>query len=222
MGNDHGIRKGGRCRCQQQAGPRASCPALISSPAPRDCRSFILAALLSQQSWQQVLRASWNPGLGRSEPQILSDPSCKDPRSDDNGLKHDGGACQPQTRGCPDATGMGSALHSLGPQTLLAVSPSSYLLHPTRVSPWDPYLGAEPPGSFGWGGTPGWPLSPSAQRLSPSVWHRGRGPHAGPSGLTPSPGPPAGPLMNSVISAAIREDRDFVNEERHRANEGTG
>lgn len=28
--------------------------------------------------------------------------------------------------------------------------------------------------------------------------------------------------MNSVISAATREDRDFVNEGRHRANEGTG
>lgn len=51
---------------------------------------------------------------------------------------------------------------------------------------------------------------------------QGRGPHAGPSGLTPSPGPPAGPLMNAVISAAIREDRDFVNEGRHRAREGTG
>lgn len=56
------------------------------------------------------------------------------------------------------------------------------------------------------------------------MWHRGGGPHASPRGLAPSPGPPAGhagPLMNSVISAAIREDRDFVNEGRHRANEGT-
>lgn len=38
-------------------------------------------------------------------------------------------------------------------------------------------------------------------------------------------GPPdghAGPLMNSLISAVIRQDRDFVNDGKHKANEGMG
>lgn len=50
-------------------------------------------------------------------------------------------------------------------------------------------------------------------------------PTPAPEGLPPPRAPQAdtaGPLMNSVISATIREDRDFVNEGRHGANEGTG
>lgn len=42
------IKLGGR-GSQQQAGPQAPCPALISSPALKDCHSLISATLLSQQ-----------------------------------------------------------------------------------------------------------------------------------------------------------------------------
>lgn len=60
-GNDQGVHKGGRGRCQQQADPRASRRALISPPALLDRCSFISAFLLSQQPRP---RASHNPGLG--------------------------------------------------------------------------------------------------------------------------------------------------------------
>lgn len=61
-------------------------------PALRDCCSFILAALLSQQSWPPALPASCNPSLGCSEPQTLPDgPPGKDPRNDDDGLNQNRG-----------------------------------------------------------------------------------------------------------------------------------
>lgn len=70
---------GGGCRSSRQA-PWAPRPALISSPAPQDCCSLILASLLSQQPWPRVPQASRTlavtlaPGLGCSEPQVLPAP----------------------------------------------------------------------------------------------------------------------------------------------------
>lgn len=51
------INLGGR-GSQQQAGPQAPCPALISSPALKDCCSLISATLLRQQPLSRAPRAS--------------------------------------------------------------------------------------------------------------------------------------------------------------------
>lgn len=59
----------------------------------------------------------------------------------------------------------------------------------------------------------------------PLVCHRVGRPCASSRGLAPFLGPPDGhavPLMNSLISAVIRQDRDFVNDGKHKANEGMG
>lgn len=95
---------------QQQAGPWAPLPLLISSPALQDCCSLISATLLSQQPSPGAPWASRTP------------------------------AVTPAPGRCPDATGMGSAavLHSPSPQPpspiFLIVPPSFHPLHPTPVT----------------------------------------------------------------------------------------
>lgn len=113
------------------------------------------------------------------------------------------GGCQPQTRGCPDATEMGSAaaLHSPGPanpQTLLTMPPSSHPLQPTPVSPVGPLPGCRGSGggvarSFGWGVTPGWLLSARwpRPRAEPAGVAQGWGTPRQPQRARPLPGPPS-------------------------------
>lgn len=186
LGNGHGVHKGGRGRCQQQAGPRASCPALLPPPAPRDCCSFTLAALLSQQPRPQALQESY------SEPRpCLTVPARREPRSDGHGLTQRRGRVSHQQGGVLGPQGWALLCPPLlGPQTLQTPPPSSHLLHPTRVCPWSPYPGADPPvGPFG----VRWDTRVAAVTLcsvatsqgSLSVWHRGRDPSPAPEGSPP-------------------------------------
>lgn len=128
---------------------------------------------------------------------------------------------RPRGPGEPQRDSEGSATPGgTGPQKGVSPQPPS-----SPPTPCPPYLGAEPPFggaglSFFLGGDPGGrsPLGGRVPGLSPLVAQGWGGDNSGePPPGAPQPAPQAGPLMNSAISAATGEDRDFIKEERRGA-----